>query len=60
MRQNDGFWRITDVYREVSISQLATQCSEFDAIMRRDGFEGLIAALNRKVSLLTGSVARAF
>ncbi len=60
MRQNDGSWRITDVYLDGSISQLATQRSEFGAIMRRDGFEGLIGALNRKVSLLTGSVARAF
>ena len=61
MRQNDGSWRITDVYLDGSISQLATQRSEFGAIMRRDGFEGLIAVLNRKVSLLTGSsVARLF
>ena len=58
-RQNGGAWQITDVYLDGSISQLATQRSEFGAILRRDGFDGLIATLNRKVSLLTGNVAKA-
>lgn len=59
MRQNDGAWQITDVYLDGSISQLATQRSEFAAIMRREGFDGLLATLNRKISLLTGNVAKA-
>jgi phospholipid transport system substrate-binding protein len=58
MRQSDETWRITDVYLDGSISQLATQRSEFGAILRRDGFDGLLATLNRKVSLLTGNVAK--
>jgi phospholipid transport system substrate-binding protein len=59
MRQNDGVWQISDVYLDGTISQLATQRSEFGAILRREGFEGVIATLWRKVNLLTGSVARA-
>ncbi|HYZ42824.1 MAG TPA: ABC transporter substrate-binding protein, partial [Stellaceae bacterium] len=59
MRQNNGAWQIADVYLDGAISQLATQRSEFGAILRRDGFDGLIAALQRKVNLLTGNVARA-
>ena len=59
MRQNDGAWQISDVYLDGTISQLATQRSEFSAILRRDGFDGLIAALQRKVKLLAGNLASA-
>ena len=57
MRQNDGAWQISDIYLDGTISQLATQRSEFGAILRREGFEGLIATLQRKVKLLAGNVA---
>jgi phospholipid transport system substrate-binding protein len=59
MRQNDGAWQISDVFLDGAISQLATQRSEFGAILRRDGFDGLIAALQRKVKLLAGNLANA-
>jgi phospholipid transport system substrate-binding protein len=59
MRQNDGAWQISDVYLDGAIRQLATQRSEFGAILRHEGFEGLIAALQRKVKLLAGDVASA-
>jgi len=59
MRQNDGVWQISDVYLDGTISQLATQRSQFGAILRREGFEGLIATLHRKIDLLTGNGARA-
>ncbi|MGC2199162.1 MAG: ABC transporter substrate-binding protein, partial [Stellaceae bacterium] len=59
MRQNDGAWQISDVYLDGAISQLATQRSEFGAILRRDGFDGLIDALQRKVKLLAGNLASA-
>jgi ABC-type transporter MlaC component len=41
------------------ISQLATQRSEFGAILHRDGCDGLLATLYRKVNLLTGTIAKA-
>jgi phospholipid transport system substrate-binding protein len=59
LRQNDGVWQIADVYLDGAISQLATQRSEFGAILRRDGFDGLLATLHRKVNLLTGTIAKA-
>jgi phospholipid transport system substrate-binding protein len=59
MRQSGGEWRISDVLLDGAVSQLATQRSEFGAILRRDGFDGLITTLQRKVNLLTGNVAKA-
>ncbi len=58
MHQNQGTWQISDVYLDGTISQLATQRSEFHSILRREGVEGLVAALNRKVDLLSRGVAK--
>jgi phospholipid transport system substrate-binding protein len=57
MRQNRGAWQISDVYLDGTISQVAVQRSEFSSILRREGVDGLVMALNRKVDLLR-SVAR--
>jgi phospholipid transport system substrate-binding protein len=57
MRQNQGAWQISDVYLDGTISQVAVQRSEFSSILRREGVDGLIMALNCKVDLLR-SVAR--
>ena len=57
MRQNQGAWQILDVYLDGTISQVAVQRSEFSSILRREGVDGLVMALNRKVDLLR-SVAR--
>jgi phospholipid transport system substrate-binding protein len=57
MRQNQGVWQISDVYLDGTISQLAVQRSEFSSILRREGVDGLVMALDRKVDLLR-SVAR--
>ena len=58
MSQNDGMGQISDVYLYGTISQLATQRSQFGAILRWEGFDGLIATLQRKVNLLVGDAAR--
>jgi phospholipid transport system substrate-binding protein len=55
----DG-WLISDIYLDGAISEVATRRSEFAAILKTDGIDGLIAALNRKADLLTGTSARAF
>jgi ABC-type transporter MlaC component len=39
---------------------VATRRSEFAAILRTDGVDGLIAALNRKADILTGTMAKAY
>lgn len=57
MRQNQGAWQISDVYLDGAISQVAVQRSEFNSILRREGVDGLVMALNSKVDLLR-SVAR--
>jgi phospholipid transport system substrate-binding protein len=58
-RTGDG-WLISDIYLDSAISEVATRRSEFATILRNDGFDGLVAALNRKADTLTGATARAF
>jgi phospholipid transport system substrate-binding protein len=60
MRKNGDSWLIADVYLDGAISEVATRRSEFAAILRNEGIDGLIAALNRKADALTGTSARAF
>jgi phospholipid transport system substrate-binding protein len=58
MRQDQSGRRISDVYLDGSISQLAVHRSEFHSILQREGVDGLVMALNRKVDLLR-NVAKA-
>ena len=60
MRRNGQSWLISDIYLDGAISELATRRSEFGAIIRTDGVDGLIAALNRKADMLTGTMAKAY
>ena len=60
MRRNGDGWLISDIYLDGAISEVATRRSEFGAILKNDGIDGLIAALNRKADILTASAARSF
>jgi phospholipid transport system substrate-binding protein len=60
MRRNGDGWLISDIYLDGAISEVATRRSEFTAILRTDGVDGLIAALNRKADMLTGTMAKAY
>src|SRR4029077_12937887 len=60
MRRNGDGWLISDIYLDGAISEVATRRSEFATILRTDGVDGLIAALNRKADMLTGSMAKAY
>src|SRR5216684_5508520 len=60
MRRNGDAWLISDIYLDGAISEVATRRSEFAAILKSDGVDGLIAALNRKADMLTGTTAKAF
>ena len=51
MRRNGDSWLISDIYLDGAISEVATRRSEFATIVRNDGIDGLIAALNRKADL---------
>jgi phospholipid transport system substrate-binding protein len=59
MRRNGNIWLISDVYLDGAISEVATRRSEFAAILRSQGIDGLIAALNRKADILTATTAKA-
>jgi phospholipid transport system substrate-binding protein len=58
MRENGSCWQISDVYLDGTISQLATQRSEFHSILQREGVDGLVTALTRKVDLITRNEAK--
>ena len=60
MRRIGESWLISDIYLDSAISEVATRRLEFAAILKSEGIEGLIAALNRKADILTGTTARAF
>jgi hypothetical protein len=60
MRRSGDAWLISDIYLDGAISEVATRRSEFAAILRSQGIDGLIAALNRKADILTGTTARSF
>src|SRR6266704_1736374 len=43
MRRNGDAWLISDIYLDGAISEVATRRSEFAAILRTDGVDGLVA-----------------
>lgn len=60
LRQNGQSWLISYLYLDGAISEVVTRRSEFAAILKRDGIDGLIAAMDRKVELLTATMAKSF
>ena len=60
MHRSGESWLISDIYLDGAISEVATRRSEFAAILKSDGIDGLIAALNRKADILTGTTAKSF
>jgi len=54
LRAEGGPWQIVDVYLSGTVSELATRRSEFTSILRRDGADALVAALQRKTAQLGG------
>jgi phospholipid transport system substrate-binding protein len=55
MREVDGRWQIVDVFLSGTISELATRRSEFTSVLRRDGPQGLLQLLDRRVAELKAS-----
>jgi len=55
MRQDVGKWQIIDVFLSGTISELATRRSEFTSVLRRDGAQGLLDLLARRVAELKAS-----
>jgi phospholipid transport system substrate-binding protein len=59
MHRSGNSWLISDIYLDGAISEVATRHSEFAAILKSQGIDGLIAALNRKADILTATTAKA-
>jgi phospholipid transport system substrate-binding protein len=59
MHRNGNSWLISDIYLDGAVSEVAIRHSEFAAILKSQGIDGLIAALNRKADSLTATTAKA-
>jgi phospholipid transport system substrate-binding protein len=52
LRKTGDDWRIIDVYLRGTISELAKWRADFSSVISRDGFDGLISAIDGKVKAL--------
>ncbi len=48
VKEYEGQWRIVDILLDNDISELAVRRSEYRHLLKKNGVDGLIAALNRK------------
>jgi phospholipid transport system substrate-binding protein len=55
LRPVDGEWKIIDVYLNGTVSELALRRSEYSSLIKREGFDSLIVALNQKIIDLSGA-----
>lgn len=46
----NGRWRIVDVYLEGTISELALRRADYSGVIKRDGFDALLAAVGEKIA----------
>ena len=54
MRQTQNGWKVIDVFLSGTIGQLAARRSEFSAVLRQEGPQGLVAVLKQKTAALAG------
>ncbi len=57
MRRSSESWLISDIYWDGAISEVGIRRSELGAILKNEGIDGLIGALNRKADILTVTTA---
>jgi len=49
LRQDGGTWKIIDVYLNGTVSELALRRSEYAALIQREGWNAVIAALDQRI-----------
>ena len=57
LRETDEGWRVIDCYMNGTVSEVALRRSEYGAVLRRDGFDALLAAINTKSAELASAPA---
>ena len=54
LRETDGSWKIIDIYLNGTVSELSLRRSEYSSTVKREGFETLIAAVQKKLVNFAG------
>jgi phospholipid transport system substrate-binding protein len=58
LRETPAGWKIIDIYLKGTVSELALRRSEYASVLKREGFDALLAHLQRKIGeLAAGKVA---
>ena len=57
MRSADGRWKIIDVYLNGTVSELALRRSEYSSLIKREGFQALLVALDERIESLATAPA---
>ena len=52
MRKDEEAWRIVDIHLKGTISELATRRSEYMSVMKRQGYDGLMSAIDNRIAAL--------
>jgi len=50
MRVEGGHWRIIDVFMNGTVSELALRRSEYSGVLKREGFDALLQAIEQKIA----------
>src|SRR5690606_22065381 len=59
MRAEDGRWRIIDVFMNGTVSELALRRSEYSGLLKRQGFDALLQAIEQKIAAQERASAQA-
>lgn len=57
LRETDGQWRIIDVYLNGTVSELALRRAEYSSLIKREGFEALLVALDERIDEMASAPA---
>jgi phospholipid transport system substrate-binding protein len=57
LRRVEDRWRIIDVYLNGTVSELALRRSEYSSVIKREGFEALLSALDKRIDDLAAGKA---